>query len=137
MPYIVDTNVISEGMKESPDQHVLDWLDQNAISVMLTSVTVEELRFGEFMMPEGKRRNILSSLIDETLRSYAATILPFDTIAAECCAEFHQQAIIAGRTPSIEDMMIASIAKTNNCTLATRNIRDFDFLDLPVVNPFD
>jgi toxin FitB len=35
------------------------------------------------------------------------------------------------------DMAIAGIAAANNATHATRNIRDFDGLDLKLINPFE
>ncbi len=35
------------------------------------------------------------------------------------------------------DMAIAGIAAANNATLATRNVRDFEGLDLKLINPFE
>ena len=34
-------------------------------------------------------------------------------------------------------MMIAGIATANGAVLATRNVKDFSFPDLEVVNPFE
>ncbi|WP_285813471.1 type II toxin-antitoxin system VapC family toxin [Adlercreutzia murintestinalis] len=137
MRYVVDTNIVSETMKAAPNERVLGWLEKNECDAFLTAITIEELRFGELMMPSGKKRAALHEWIDAMLSSYVSKMLVFDPQAAEWCARFHQQAIAAGRTPTIEDMMIAGIAQANNCALATRNVRDFDFLDLPIVNPFE
>ena len=37
----------------------------------------------------------------------------------------------------IYDAMIASIAVVNRLTVVTRNVRDFEQLGVPVLNPFD
>ncbi|MBB5064620.1 putative nucleic acid-binding protein [Granulicella mallensis] len=33
--------------------------------------------------------------------------------------------------------MIAAIARTQDLTIATRNVRDFKNLDVPTINPFE
>lgn len=136
MNYVVDTNVISEAMKAKPNPSVLSWMEQNSSSLFLTSITIEELRFGQLMMPEGKRRAVLKSWIDSLLVDFERNILDFEATSAEICAAFHDKAISIGRTPTIEDLMIASIAKTNGCAVVTCNTKDFDYLDIKLVNPF-
>lgn len=137
MKYVVDTNVVSEAMKASSNDQVLEWLNANSEDLLLTTITIEELRFGQHMMPKGKKQAALRELIDALVASYENKLLTFDAPAAEACALFHQQAILAGHTPTIEDMMIAGITHANKCILATRNTRDFDFLDIPLVNPYE
>lgn len=136
MAYLVDTNVVSEICKKEPSAQVMDWLSVHANSLFLSVVTVEEMRFGELMMPEGKRRAKLGQMIDALVRSYAGKMLSFDTAAAEQCAVLHEKAISSGRTPTIEDLMIAAIAQTNGLTVATRNIRDFEYLGVLVLDPY-
>ena len=137
MAYLVDTNVVSEACKKEPASHVVDWLSRNASNLYLSVVTIEEMRFGELMMPKGKRRAKLSKMIDGLVASYIGKILCFDIAAAEKCAEFHELAISSGRTPTIEDLMIAAIAQVNSLTVATRNVRDFDYLGIPIFNPYE
>lgn len=63
-------------------------------------------------------------------------VLDFDTAAA------HEAAILAagrrkaGRPVEVRDTQIAGIALARRGTLATRNVRHFDDLDVPVVNPW-
>lgn len=52
-------------------------------------------------------------------------------------AAFHELAISPGRTPTIEDLMTAAIAQTNNLTVATHNVGDFEYLGVPVFNPYE
>ncbi len=42
-----------------------------------------------------------------------------------------------GRPISVQDAMIAAICLANGATLATRNVKDFEGLDLRLVNPFE
>lgn len=134
--YIVDTNVISESIKAKPNKAAIEWLSEHSRTLYLTSITIEELRFGELMMPKGKKRTALQEWIDSLIQQYSSSILDFDATAAEICATFHERAISAGFSPSIEDLMIASIAKTNDAVVVTRNVKDFEYLDVEVLNPF-
>ena len=135
--YVVDTNVISESIKPSPNSAAISWLESNSKSLYLTSITIEELRFGALMMPKGKKRKVLEGWIDSLSQTFSRKILSFDIQAAEVCAKFHEKAISSGRTPTIEDLMIAAIAKCNGCIVVSRNVKDFEYLDIEVINPFD
>ena len=42
-----------------------------------------------------------------------------------------------GRLLRLSDALIAGIAKANDLTIATRNVRDFDGLGIPIVNPWE
>lgn len=136
MRYVVDTNVVSELAKRSPNEAVVLWFSAHAHDAYLTAITIEEMRFGCLMLPEGRRREALSRTIDVIIESYASKTLSFDGSAAKECARLHYQAIKSGRTPSIEDLMIAAIARSNHAAVVTRNVRDFSFLGIDVVDPF-
>ena len=56
MRYVVDTNVVSELVKRVPNKAALSWLSIHAREAYLTVVTIEEMRFGCLMLPEGKPR---------------------------------------------------------------------------------
>lgn len=134
--FLIDTNVISEAIKPTPNASATEWLSHNAADSYLASITIEELRFGEFMMPEGKKRRTLKDWIDALLVDFAQSIISFDAAAATVCAHFHEMAISVGRTPTIEDLMVAAIAQAKNLTLVTRNVRDFDYLPVDLLDPF-
>ena len=68
----------------------------------------------------------LEALMRETV------LLPLDARAAREAAR-----LMCGRSKAvIEDTMIAAIARVNGLTVATRNTRDFEDLDVGVINPF-
>ncbi|HIS39243.1 MAG TPA: type II toxin-antitoxin system VapC family toxin [Candidatus Aphodovivens avistercoris] len=137
MRYVVDTNVVSELTKAQPNASAVAWISRHAADALLTAITIEEMRFGCLMLPEGKRRAKLSETIDRIVDVYASRILSFDAHAAEECARLHCLAIGKGRTPAIEDLMIAALCVCHDATLVTRNVRDFDCLGIEVLNPFE
>lgn len=137
MNFIADTNVVSELMRPQPNDNVIDWFYDHEGCVYLTSITVKELYFGMLRLPEGKRKDRLRQAITGIVTDCSDKTYSFDAFSGYLCAELHEKALSQGRTPTIEDLMIASICKRNDCVLATRNVKDFDYLDIDLVNPFE
>ena len=137
MNYIADTNVVSELMKPCPNEYVIDWFFDHEGFIFLTSVTVKELYFGMLRLPDGKRKERLRQAITAIVMDCSDKTYSFDAFSGYLCAELHDRAIKAGRVPTIEDLMIAAISKRNDCILATRSTKDFDYLDIDLVNPFE
>jgi predicted nucleic acid-binding protein len=135
---ILDTNVVSEVMAADPDPRVINWLDrQSWASLWTTSVTIMELRYGLMIMPAGRRRTEREAaymrLIEE---NFERRILYFDHAAAEEAALLMGVRHRAGRPVELRDTMIAGIVQAQRASLATRNVRHFDDLNVPVVDPW-
>src|SRR6218665_3041070 len=57
---LLDTNVISEPLRPSPEARVSDWIDAQPLETLyLSAMTVAGLRAGVALMPTGKRRTAL------------------------------------------------------------------------------
>ena len=95
-----------------------------------------ELEFGVQLLPQGQRRNRLRTMNDSIISSYNDRILPLERSGAEWAAIYRVQAHREGRRLRLSDALIAGIAKANDLTLATRNVRDFEGLDVEVFNPW-
>jgi predicted nucleic acid-binding protein len=135
---ILDTNVVSALMQETPDGTVLDWLDQQPLkSVWTTAITVLESRFGLNKMAPGRRRAKLEDefeqLISEDLED---RVLAFDYAAAEQTGALMARQAAKGRPMEFRDSMIAGIALARRATLATRNVRHFDDIGIDLVDPW-
>ena len=135
---ILDTNVLSALMRASPDTPVVTWLDQQpAESVWITSITLFEARFGLALLPQGRRRQALKTsfvqLLQEDLQN---RVRDFDSAAATEAAVLAAVRQRAGKPVDIRDTQIAGIALARRATLATRNIRHFAYLKVPVINPW-
>ncbi len=135
---ILDTNVLSALMRTAPDPPVVTWLDrQPAESVWITSITVFEARLGLAVLPLGRRRRALETafarLIEDDLEN---RVLDFDVPAATSAALLAAERQRAGRPVDMRDTQIAGIALARHATLATRNVRHFADLKVPVVDPW-
>lgn len=135
---LLDTNVLSALMRDTPDPAVVEWLDrQPSESVWTTTVTVFELRTGiELLTPSRRRRRLdetFSQLLDEDLDGRVQSFDRSAAIAAGTIAAGLQR---AGRTAEIRDAQIAGIASSRRATVATRNTRHFEGTGVDVVNPW-
>ena len=135
---ILDTNVLSAVMSATPDPKVVAWLDrQPAESIWITTITVFEARPGLALLPTSKRRRALelsfALLLHDDLEN---RVLDFDSEAAVAAAMLAAKRQKAGRPVDVRDTEIAGIAIARRATLATRNVRHFEDIDIPVVNPW-
>ena len=135
---ILDTNVLSALMRTSPDAAVVGWLDrQPAESIWVTSLTVFEVRFGLAVLPRGRKRLGLEAAFEKALEEDLENrILDFDAPAAAAAARLAADRKSAGRSADLRDTLIAGIAQARRATIATRNTRHFEGLDVPVVDPW-
>jgi len=135
---VLDTIVLSALMRSSPDAVVVEWLDrQPADSVWLTSITVFEARFGLALLPKGRRRNGLERAFDRVLtEDLSSRVLTLDEMAALTAAQIAADRQRAGRIVDLRDTLIAGIAQARRATIATRDTRHFEGLDVPVVDPW-
>lgn len=135
---VLDTNVVSELMRPSPNPAVEAWLDrQPAASLFLSAISEAELRYGVAVMPEGKRRDTIAIEIERTLtRNFAGRILPFDSDAARAYASISADRRAAGQPGSQLDCQIAAIARSRGAAVATRNVSDFEGCGIAVIDPW-
>ncbi len=134
---LLDTNVVSEAMKPEPDPAVRDWLDEQAAETLyLSSVTVAELMFGIGALPNGKRKDRLTSALSGVLEIFADRILPFDTNAARRYADLAVKARAGGKGFPTPDGYIAAIAASHDFAVASRDASAFTAAGLNVIDPW-
>lgn len=135
---LLDTNVISELMKTSRDVRVVDWIDRQRESDLLTSsVTIAEIRFGIDLLPDGKRKTALDDRAEIVFGWLAGATVSFDALAARDYGSIAATRRKQGRPLSYQDAQIAAIARSAGFTLATRNVADFnDIENLKLIDPW-
>jgi len=139
MKYLLDTCVLSELMKPAPDGAVVRWLSSLAPEDVYISVfTVAEISRGIMRMVSSRRRDELVCLFEEEIvPKYRRQIVTWDVRAAEIWAKIFTDGERTGRKPSIFDSQIAATALAHGMTMVTRNVDDFQFEGLAVINPFE
>ena len=125
--YLLDTNVISEVIRSAPHPRVGAFFIEHD-DLWLSSIVVHELEYGVRRMAQD-----LSRLIEE----YQDRILPLERRGAAWAAQFRAEAQRSGRVLELGDALIAGTAKAHDLAVATRNVADFQRLDVEAVNPWD
>ena len=134
--FLLDTNVVSEITKERPSPQAISFLESQK-DLWLPTMVLYELECGLLLLPDGRRRDALRAAISALVDGYSDRILPLDSLSAEWAAKFRAQARRSGNSLRVADALIAGTARANDLTIATRNTRDFDYLDIEVLNPWE
>jgi len=130
MPWLTDTNVLSELVRPRPNPGVIAWaggLERLAISV----ITLEEIQFGLSWKPNARIRDWFERFLAD-----ACDVLPISRTIAERAGVMRGELRAAGTTRSQADILIAATAQVHGLTLVTRNVRDFDGCAIELLNPF-
>jgi toxin FitB len=137
--YLLDTNVISEIVRPSPDANVIAWLEeQKENTLFISSVTLGELAKGIAALEDGKKKDrLLHWLKTAVTNRFSGRILPFDDQAALLWGEWNGAGARRGRAYPTLDSQIAAIAARFECVLVTRNTKDIDELPVENLNPWD
>ena len=134
---LLDTNVISELMREACDPGVAHWFSLNEGDAALPAMAIAELAFGIAKLPEGARRNALTSQLAEWRLRFAERSPGFTANTAMLYGEIMAGARQQGHTMAVPDAQIAAIALELDGALATRNGKDFATTSVTLINPWD
>lgn len=139
MLFILDTNVISEMMRPSPDEAVAHWYKRHVGDDFGTTIiNYAEIYAGLALLPEGRRKQALLQSADSLFdNEFAGRIHEFDLQAASEMALVNAQRSKAGMPIGFPDACIAAIAKMQGATVATRDVGGFAKTGVAVVNPWD
>ena len=135
MSYLLDTNVLSELRRKTPDAAVLEWFARRPASTLYLSVlTFGELRKGIEGVLDAKRRMALTDWLETDLPAFfTGRILPVDAQVAD---RWGRLLSAAGRPMPAIDSLLAASAAQHGLSMVTRNSRDFADLGLDVINPW-
>jgi len=136
---ILDTNVISELMREYPDANVQAWIEkQKPIHLSITTIAIAEIQRGLCRLPNGKRKSRLKQSFEDFIsEAFEWRIFEFDESAAYVYGEIAAKRELTGFNTDAVDLMITAIAKSRNAGIATRNTKDFEGCGVKVINPWE
>jgi len=135
LSYLIDTNVLSELRRRTPDPAVVAWFEERpATTLHLSVLTLGEIRKGIEALDHGRRKLGLLDWLETDLPAFfAGRILPIDEAVAD---RWGHLLAAAGRPLPAIDSLLAATALTHGLALVTRNVNDFPAQELEIINPW-
>jgi len=135
--YLLDSNILSEPARLTPDDNVLQQLANHDGEYATAAIVWHELVYGCELLAASKRKKQLQSYLDMLLLN-GLIVLPYDQVAADWYTKERARLQRQGLTCAYADGEIAAIAVTQKLTLVTRNTQDFqNFQNLALQNWFE
>ncbi len=126
MPYLFDTDALSEPLKKKPTRGYVQWLAAVPRAEQYTSaVAVGELFKGAFRSTHSERH--LKNIEDRLLPRL--TVLPYDTAAAREYGWIRARLEEKGQLLPDADLQIAATAILHDLALVTGNVKHFERIE--------
>ena len=145
--FLVDTNVLSRQSDQAPGSPVQRWIRLNAPLIRISVITVAESRRGLVIgqkkvdaLADPRARGREQGKLDAKIAWYRTIRTRFaDRIEAIDADVAERWADVSVHCPSLRDgdKVILATALVRGFGVATRNVRDFQSMGVPLVNPFD
>lgn len=138
MSYLLDTCLLSELVRPEPEPAVLAWMAGcKEHELFVSAMTMAELHRGVGRLPESRRRGELTTWLAALEAGFEDRVLPFSQETARVWAAMVIRAEGQGKPMAAFDSVIAATALTHGLRLVTRNVRDFAFAGVGLLNPWD
>lgn len=127
--YLLDTNIISELAKPNPNQKLVELINEKKSLCAICSTTWNELIYGLYNYPEGKKKKYLFEFITDYVQSNFP-IIDLDNHAAWILGDLRSRLKSIGRNSDkitgYADIELAAVAVSNQMILVTRNVKHFE-----------
>lgn len=133
---LVDTNVWSELAKPEGDPAVLAWLEANDADLALSTLVMAEIQYGLELPKAAHKRAFLELWLRGLEERYWSHVWEFDADDARAYGRLAASTETKTRNPQIIDLQIVAQALARNARLATRNVKDFEWTGVPLIDPW-
>ena len=130
---LVDTNVWSEATKPNGSREVVRWIETRRDVLWLSTIVIAELRAGIENPDAEPKRSALEEWLKRLENANSDRLMLFDTAAAYALARLLLE---KPQDNKMLDTLIAAQAISRGCSVATRNIRDFEWTGVKLIDPW-
>ena len=136
MKYLLDSNIISELKRSKSNENVVNWFSTiEKESLYLSVLSLGEIRKGIDKLENGNKKQRLSDWLENEIpRWFESRLLMVDAQVADCWGKLQAQ---TNRPLPAIDSLLAATAIVHDLCLVTRNVSDFDYPNLTVLNLWD
>jgi predicted nucleic acid-binding protein len=136
--WLLDTNVLSELRRPSPEPRVVAFVSAQALERLYVSVVAfAEIRFGIERLPDPMRRAELNHWLTHEVRPmFEQRVLPVSEDVMFAWRLMVEEGRKSRHTFSQPDLIIAATAKHFGLTVVTRDTGEFDRARVPTLNPW-
>ena len=126
MSYLLDTNVLSELTKPTPEQAVVDWfVAQRRKELWVSVITLGEIERGILLLDEGRKKQNLLNWLKSIRVQFAEQTLAIDDDVMKDWAALYSKPAHKGTMKDALDSLLAATSSHHSLTIATRNKSDF------------
>jgi toxin FitB len=134
---LVDTNVWSELTKTPNEPRVVGWLARHQDELRLSTIVIAEFRMGIEKLDPGRKRDWLDTWYEGLQLEFEDRIVTFDSPSAHIFAQLVVRRKLEKQETKLLDIQIAAQGIAHGMTVATRNVKDFAWTGVRVVNPWE
>ena len=134
---ILDTNVWSALNRPAQHPKVVEWIAAHAPEIWLSTIVIAEIRLGlENPQASAKRADLAQWLADIEM-AHAERTLPFESASAHVFGCLVARRKMEKQETKLLDIQLAAQAIAHECPLATRNVKDFEWTGVKLINPWE
>ena len=139
MNYLLDTCVLSEFVKKSPNQNVIQWIEKcDEDTLYLSVLSIGEIQKGIAKLADVHRKTIIQTWLETDLRNrFAERLIPVNEEIAITWGTVQGEAEANGITLPTIDGLLSATALTCNLIIVTRNGKDMITTGVKIFNPWD
>ena len=138
MKFLLDTCVISELIKKTPDNSVIKWVSECPEDLLHMSIlTIGEIQKGISKLTDKNRKIRIQNWLDkELMNRFAERIIPITSEIATTWGEILAESELKGISIPTIDSLIGATAVAKNLHVVTRNEKDIKKTGARVINPW-
>ena len=134
---LLDTNVWSALNRPRQNPQVVDWVEAHAAEIWLSTIVIADIRMGIENPAAVAKRDRLTQWLSDLETRYADRILPLDLPSAHLFGQMAAQKKLQQQETKLLDLQIAAQALAHECPVATRNVSDFEWTGVRLINPWE